>query len=636
MAVELPASADDNAAQPFLVEADALLHGRRPDIPATFVAELYARAVPEDVARYAAADLAELGERAWDFLSQRKPGAPKLRCETVTLEASGVRATVTVIEIVNDDMPFLLDSVMGELSDRKLDVLLVAHPVFGVTREGGRLGALGAPGASHGARESFIHVHIAPIANADERDEIARALETVLGEVRSAVDDWRAMLERVDNVVADLELNPPPLPVDEIAEAIQFLQWLRDNNFTFLGMRNYACDGTALTPDFATALGVMRSPEVRVLRRGGEHLEMTPEIMAFLREPRPLIIAKANVHSRVHRRVYLDYVGVKRFDAAGNLTGELRIVGLFTSTAYTRPAHSTPYLRRKIAAVERRAGFAPDSHSGKALANVLENYPRDELFQIDEATLYHFALAIMQLGEHPRVRVLARHDRFDRFVSVLLYMPRDRYDSDVRQQIGDYLARAFIGRVSIFYPFFPEGPLVRVHFIIGRTDGPAPKVARATLEREVEGIIRTWNDGLCRGAGGARSAGPGAGAVRPLPRGVLRRLPRTLSAQRGGRRHPHRRGAYRGAPAGGRFAPPRGGRAAQRQPESVELRAAAAAVGARAGAGEHGLPGGGRAHLPRHAARRGPLLAARHAAYARRRRGHRSRPPARRSSKPPS
>ena len=496
MAVELPASADDNAAQPILVEADALLHGRRPDIPATFVAELYARAVPEDVARYGAADLAELGERAWDFLSQRKPGAPKLRCETVTLEASGVRATVTVIEIVNDDMPFLLDSVMGELSDRKLDVLLVAHPVFGVTREGGRLGALGAPGASHGARESFIHVHIAPIANADERNEIARALETVLGEVRSAVDDWRAMLERVDNVVADLELNPPPLPVDEIAEAIQFLQWLRDNNFTFLGMRNYVCDGTTLTPDFATALGVMRSPEVRVLRRGGEHLEMTPEIMAFLREPRPLIIAKANVHSRVHRRVYLDYVGVKRFDAAGNLTGELRIVGLFTSTAYTRPAHSMPYLRRKIAAVAQRAGFAPDSHSGKSLANVLENYPRDELFQIDEATLYHFALAIMQLGEHPRVRVLARHDRFDRFVSVLVYMPRDRYDSDVRQQIGDYLARAFNGRVSIFYPFFPEGPLVRVHFIIGRTNGPAPQVARATLEREVEAIIRTWNDGL--------------------------------------------------------------------------------------------------------------------------------------------
>jgi glutamate dehydrogenase len=491
MAVVLAADAEESS--PGLIEAGALLHGRRVDIPAGFVGELYARAVPEDVARYAAAALADLGERAWDFLAERKPGAPKVRCETVTLTDAGARETVTVIEVVNDDMPFLVDSVMAELSERKLDVLLVAHPVFGVRREGGRLVAFDVP-QRDGARESFIHVHVEPIV--EGHADIVRALETVLGEVRLAVNDWGTMLELVDNTIADLELNPPPLPVDEIAEAIQFLQWLRDDNFTFLGMRDYVCKNGELTPDYDHALGVMRSPEVKVLRRGDEHLELTPAIMAFLREPRPLIMAKANVLSRVHRRVYLDYVGIKRFDAIGNLTGELRIVGLFTSSAYTRSAHSIPYLRRKFATIERRAGFAPNSHSGKALANVLEHYPRDELFQVDEDTLYRFALAIMQLGEHPRVRVLARRDRFDRFVSVLVYVPRERYDSGIRQQIGDYLARAFIGRVSAFYPFFPEGPLVRVHFIIGRSGGPAPEVSQATLEREVAQIIRTWNDGL--------------------------------------------------------------------------------------------------------------------------------------------
>ena len=287
--------------------------------------------------------------------------------------------------------------------------------------------------------------------------------------------------------------------VDEIAEAIQFLQWLLADNFTFLGVRDYRVDGQALKPDFESALGIMRSRELRVLRRGTELLEITPEIMAFLKEPRPLIIAKANIHARVHRRVYLDYIGVKRFDASGNLIGEHRIVGLFTSTAYTRAAHSIPYLRRKIAAVEQRAGFEPSSHSGKALANVLEHYPRDELFQIDEDTLYHFALAILQLDERPRVRVLARRDRFDRFVSVLVFVPRERYDSHIRAKIGAYLATAFIGRVSAFYPFFPdEGPLVRVHFIIGRSGGPAPAVERATLEHEVAAIIRTWSDGLTR------------------------------------------------------------------------------------------------------------------------------------------
>jgi glutamate dehydrogenase len=298
------------------------------------------------------------------------------------------------------------------------------------------------------------------------------ALEIVLAEVRLAVQDWRPMRDRVSAIIAELKTTPPPLPVDEIAEAIQFLQWLLADNFTFLGVRDYEVDGQTLNPNFETALGVMRSRELRVLRRSNELLESTPEIMAFLKEPWLLIIAKANVHARVHRRVYLDYVGVKRFDASGNLIGEHRIIGLFTSTAYTRSAHSIPYLRRKIAAVEGRAGYDPASHSGKALANVLEHYPRDELFQIDEDTLYNFALAILRLDERPRVRVLARHDRFDRFVSVLVYVPRERYDSHIRAKIGAYLASVFIGRVSAFYPFFPdEGSLVRVHFIIGRSVG---------------------------------------------------------------------------------------------------------------------------------------------------------------------
>ena len=393
-------------------------------------------------------------------------------------------------------MPFLFDSVIGELSDRKLAVRLVAHPVLGVTRQGAKLIALGAPDAAGSKRESFIHIHIDPIEEAAARADLVRGLQAVLEEVRRAVQDWRPMIERVNAVIAELKTNPPPLPVDEIAEAIQFLQWLSADHFTFLGLRDYTFDGHTLKPDFDSALGIMRDRELKVLKRGDELLEFTPEIMAFLKEPRPLIIAKANIHAHVHRRVYLDYIGVKRFDAAGNLIGEFRIVGLFTSTAYTRSAHGIPYLRRKIAAVERRAGFDPSSHSGKALANVLEHYPRDELFQADEDTLYRFVLAIMQLDERPRVRVLARFDRFDRFVSVLVFVPRERYDSAIRSRIGDYLARAFIGRVSAFYPFFPEGPLVRVHFIIGRSGGPAPQVTRATLEHEVRAIVRTWTDGL--------------------------------------------------------------------------------------------------------------------------------------------
>ena len=422
------------------------------------------------------------------------------------------------------------------------------------------------------------------------------------------------MLERVNAIVADIKTNPPPLPVDEIAEAIQFLQWLAADNFTFLGVRNYLFDGHELVPDYDSALGIMRDRDLRVLKRGDEHLEFTPEIMAFLKEPRPLIIAKANIHARVHRRAYLDYIGVKHFDAGGNLLGEQRFVGLFTSTAYTRSAHGIPYLRRKLAAIERRAGFAANSHSGKALANVLEHYPRDELFQVDEDTLYRFVMTILHLDEHPRVRVLARRDRFDRFVSVLVYAPRDRYDSAVRAKIGAYLAQAFIGRVSAFYPFFPEGPLVRVHFIIGRSGGPTPEVPRATLEREIEAIVRTWTDGLARSARTEPSAGGRARLVQALSRRLFGRLPRSLFAGVGrGRRRDHR-GPVGRAPARRRFPSPPGRRPAHRRPESVEPGAADSAVGARARVGEHGLRGGGRAHLPHRAARRPQRLVPRHVA----------------------
>jgi len=497
MAVELPGSKEESAARSVIEQTDAALAGQRADIPKNFITQLYGRVVPEDLIQYGASDLAALASRAYDFITERAPGMPKIRCETVPLAASGEHTAVSVVEIVNDDMPFLVDSVMGEIADRRLDVRLVAHPTFAMRRDGSKLSALDAPSGTDSSRESFIHIHLAPVTDNAARDELVRGLQTVLGEVRVAVQDWRAMRDRVNTIIAELKANPPPLRVDEIAEAIQFLQWLLADNFTFLGLRDYRVSGQTLEPDFDSALGIMRARELRVLRRGSELLEISPEIMAFLKEPRPLIIAKANIHARVHRRAYLDYIGVKRFDTSGTLIGEHRIIGLFTSTAYTRAAHGIPYLRRKIAAVEQRAGFNPSSHSGKALANVLEHYPRDELYQIDEETLYQFALAILQLDERPRVRVLARRDRFDRFVSVLVYVPRERYDSHIRVKIGAYLANAFIGRVSAFYPFFPdEGPLVRVHFIIGRSGGATPDIDRATLENEVAAIIRTWTDGL--------------------------------------------------------------------------------------------------------------------------------------------
>jgi glutamate dehydrogenase len=499
-AADLPGTDEERAEAALIAAAGNILRSENREVPEDFVAALFAYAVPEDLMRYDPRQLAELAANAWSLLAVRKPGVPKIRLEAFDPAGHERPRNDSVLEIVNDDMPFLVDSVLAELAERGIEVRFVVHPVLSVARDAaGRLTAFkGAKPAAGALRESVIYIHIERIEEEARRAEIVEAIERVLADVRLCVQDWRAMTARVADMVAELKANPPPLPAAEIAEAVAFLEWLADNNFTFLGIRDYTFTAgeDALEPVFETGLGILRSRDMRVMQRWNQPLVITPQMRALLKQPTLLIVTKAAVRSRVHRRVYMDYVGVKRFDHGGRLVGEFRIVGLFTSTAYTRSTRSIPYLRRKVDAVLARAGFDPDGHSGKALVNVLENYPRDELFQLDEDTLYHFALAVLQLDERPRVRVLPRRDRFDRFVSVLVYVPRERYGSGVRRAIGDYLADAYKGRVSAFYPFFPEGPLVRVHFIIGLPPGEAPNPDRASLERAIEAIVRTWVDEL--------------------------------------------------------------------------------------------------------------------------------------------
>jgi len=493
---DFPHPADDSAGQALIAAAGAALAKRRSDIPDAFLAELFGAAVPDDLQRCRPDELAAIAERSWSLFAERKAGAPKISFAPAPAPAT---PTVAVLDIINDDMPFLLDSVLGELNQRGLDIRLLVHPVFAVERDAaGALTAFKGTAKDNGRHESFIHIHIEGVAEAARRAEIVRALEDILAQVRVAVQDWRPMLEWLRAIIAELRANPPPLDAGEVAEAVQFLEWLAADNFTLLGARDYVFTGNAdvLEPMFETGLGLLRSRDVRPLLRWNQPLVITPDIRAFLEQPRLLLITKSTLRSPVHRRVDMDYIGVKRFDRQGKLVGEYRLCGLFTSTAYTRSVRAIPYLRRKADDIIRRAGFDPASHSGKALVNVLETYPRDELFQIEEDLLYHFALGILQLGERPRVRVLPRRDRFDRFVSVLVYVPRERYDGRIRASIGDFLATAFNGELRAFYPFFTEGPLVRVHFLIGRVEGEAPNPDLASLDRAIEAIVRSWIDGL--------------------------------------------------------------------------------------------------------------------------------------------
>ena len=485
-------------------EAVAVLEAGRTRVPSTFLRDLFGRVPPEDLAAYSPAALADLAVAAYEHLKAPRPGdAPDLRLIDVEVERAGRRRELTVLEVINDNMPFLLDSTLAELVELDHDPVLVAHPILAVERDeaGGLVRLLGEATAATDLgvrRESFIHIHLARIDEPEARERLLDGLRRVFADVSAAVRDWADMRARVAETIESYRGNPPPLPADEIGEALAFLDWMASDNFTFLGVREYRfpAGDTAADPVEETGLGLLRDPSMRVLRRGRELVVMTPEIRAFLGRPQALIITKANVKSRVHRRAHLDYVGVKLFSRSGQLQGELRIVGLFTSSAYTNTTGEVPYLRLKVARVVERAGFDPASHSGRALLNVLENYPRDDLFQIDEETLYRFALDIMSLSERPRIRALARLDEFDRFVSLIVFIPKDRYDAVVRRRVGEFLAGIYGGRVSAAYPAYPEGPLARTHYVIGRDGGATPQIDRETLERGISGIVRTWGDAL--------------------------------------------------------------------------------------------------------------------------------------------
>src|SRR5688572_9404129 len=235
---------EERSAALLVAAAEALLTAQNPSVPSDFIAGLFGRVAPEDLIRYDGREIAALTESAWSFMAERAPGQPKLRIATPTGASEQLRHT-SVVEIVNDDMPFLLDSVMGELAERGVEARLVAHPMFTVTRDpSGRLTGfkgLSAPGEG-GSRESFIHIHLERIPEESQRAELLAALEIVLADVRLGVADWRTMTARVGEIAAELKVNPPPLPKDEIEEAVAFLEWLADNNFTFLGARDYVLD----------------------------------------------------------------------------------------------------------------------------------------------------------------------------------------------------------------------------------------------------------------------------------------------------------------------------------------------------------------------------------------------------------
>ena len=481
-----------------------------------FLAQLFDDAHADELAGVGLQDFLAGAHAIWRESETRSGDVQYVALREMPAADGGVRARLS-LEIVGPDMPFLVDSIMGEINVQGLSALALFHPIVSCSRDAD--GTRDPAGAE--TRESYIWVHLDPL-DAGRRHSLLDGVQATLRDVRAAVADFPAMRARMQDAIRELQGASTPASPAEQAESVAFLTWLAEDRFAFLGAREQSyprgAHGKIIEGDPVIAphsgLGLLRDKDRGILRRGKAPTPVTVAIGEYLDEPHPIIVSKSNLKSRVHRRVYADYIGVKRYDANAQVIGETRFVGLFTSESYNALARDIPLLRRKAARILDRAGKIPGSHSAKALHNIVETYPRDELFQVAEDDLLNTALGVLHLQDMPRTRIFVRRDRFDRYASILLFLPRERYNSDLREKIGAILAGAYGGRVSSYYPSFNDGPLARVHFIIGGFFPGHPEPDVAALEDRVVALARSWEDEFEHFARAEAENGEGADIAR--------------------------------------------------------------------------------------------------------------------------
>ncbi|WP_371678305.1 NAD-glutamate dehydrogenase [Streptomyces sp. NBC_01276] len=495
--------------------------GERPERGSTlaYLQRYYLHTAPEDLVDRDPVDAFGAALSHYRLAENRPQGTANVRVHTPTVEENGWTSSHSVVEVVTDDMPFLVDSVTNELSRQGRGIHLVIHPQVVVRRDvtGKLIEILGPDCDAHGPRtarphdslvESWIHVEIDRETDKADLKQITGDLLRVLSDVRESVEDWEKMRDAALRIADELPNEPtaPDLREFELEEARELLRWLSDDHFTFLGYREYnLVDGDALAAVPGTGLGILRSDPLHSGKEDGHPVSpsfnrLPADARAKAREHRLLVLTKANSRSTVHRPSYLDYVGVKKFDADGNVVGERRFLGLFSSAAYTESVRRVPVIRRKVTEVLDGAGFAPSSHDGRDLLQILETYPRDELFQTPVDKLREIVTSVLYLQERRRLRLYLRQDEYGRYYSALVYLPRDRFTTGVRLRLMDILREELDGISVDFTAWNTESILSRIHFVVRVPQGTElPVLTDSDVER-IEGRLveaaRSWADGF--------------------------------------------------------------------------------------------------------------------------------------------
>lgn len=463
-----------------------------------FIRKYYSNTAQEDLAESEVANLYGSAMAHWNFALSRKAGSSKVRIYNPQLEKHGWQSTHTVVEIINDDMPFLVDSVRMALNARNLTTHLVIHPVINVQRdsEGRIVDILEHDNNPDNAREeAVIHVEVDRQTEKDVLDAITSDIESVLAEVLYAVEDWQPMYDQLHHIIDELKTSPPPVKSKELEQAQDFLQWIGNNHFTFLGYREYQLIETdELRAVTGSGLGLLRSEQPDQSSKSFSSLPL--EIRRLAREKSLLVITKATRRSNIHRPGYLDHIGIKRFDEQGNVIGERRFMGLYTSAAYNHQAASIPLLREKLAYVMDRAGHQKGSHASKAILNIIETFPRDLLFQIPNEELFSTTMGILHLQERQRIRLFIHRDRFGRFYSCIVYVPREIFNTEVRKKILSVLVENLGGDGNEFNVHLSDSILARLYFVLHVPPDSSAQYDVSEIEEQLREATRNWSDDL--------------------------------------------------------------------------------------------------------------------------------------------
>ncbi|MGW4646118.1 NAD-glutamate dehydrogenase [Kitasatospora sp. NPDC004289] len=489
---------------------------------ASYLRYYYLHTAPEDLVDRDPVDVYGAAASHYRLGLKRPQGTAEVRVYTPTVEENGWSCGHTVVEVVTDDMPFLVDSVTNELTRQDRGIHVVIHPQLVVRRDltgklleildldaCSRSQAAGTEWPADATVESWMHIEIDRETDREDLHAIEANLRRVLGDVREVVEDWGKMRDSALRLADELAEEPPAhLAEQEVGEAWELMRWLADDHFTFLGYREYDLaehEGEeVLRAVPGTGLGILRSDP---LSHDTDHHpvseafgRMSAPVRAKAHEKKLLVLTKANSKSTVHRPAYLDYVGVKRFDAQGNVIGERRFLGLFSSAAYTESVTRIPVVRRKVQEVLAGSGFANESHDGRDLLQILETFPRDEIFQTPAEQLLSIATSVLYLQERRRLRLFLRQDEYGRYFSALIYLPRDRYTTRIRLRLMDLLLQELNGENIEYTVWSTESVLTRLHFVVRVAKGSElPSLTDAEVERieaKLAEAARFWMDGF--------------------------------------------------------------------------------------------------------------------------------------------